>query len=230
MKMSNTKKTELLNIIDKIAAENRMKDFLSDIEGRTREPGDDLVKRTSERVRAAIREFDARENVAVAAESGGALSFVFEKLKDAYIALPRLVLVDTDIGGPVAGRADDGARRSARRRSKPSNFCTWKQDAFQFTLSCRLRNPDPVTLHIDEGPEVEFRELRWIDEDDVQGDPDRPITVKSFPLKRLPDTTRAYEVKMHVVTFQARMGAIYAAKEGARADSADVRLLLPFVV
>jgi hypothetical protein len=215
----------------RMKADLQLNFLLAEIEGRLQEPSDELLRETHAGVLSAIMDFDVNEAAAVASLGPSSMTLnAFNKLSDFIAGLSRFDFVEMNIGTLAIGRNDDGDRRSAGRRAAARHFCTWKQNGLQFTLSCMSKMPFTVTLQIDEGPDVELRELVWIDEDDVEGVPDRPVNMESFALKRLPDSKRTYQVGMDVVAFTARMGAIYAAKEGEAADDAKVRLLLPFVV
>ena len=200
--------------------------LLAEIEGP--EPSDELIRKTSEGIRAAIAEFDARESVAATVTgSESSKPFCIERLCDFLAFLPRLTLVKLDVGLSAHGYADTRPKGTAGRQSKPSHYCTWKQDALRLTLSCMHTKPYTVTLHVDEGSDVELSELGWIDEDALRGEPDSPVAPKKFRLQRIDEST--YRVDMHLGVFTRRMGSLTAASESASARGVDPRLLLPFV-
>ena len=170
---------------------------------------------------------DAPENSTLFKEEENWCRIVVEKLSDWLAALPRFAVMTMDSGTEAYAVADDRSRRSATRKMEPSNFCTWRQDDMQLSLRCRPKKPYTVTLHVDEGADVELSELCWIDEDSLGSAHDEPIEPRKFPLKRIDE--RTYRVVMRVGVFNGRMGSLTAARERESKDSIDPRLLLPFV-
>lgn len=227
--MTNTNKRELMKIINRLAAEERLNHLLAEIQGRAREPSDDLINSTSERVRTAIREFDAKETVAaISAGSGSVRSFVVERLSDWIAALPRLELGNLQLGNLAEGHADTRTKGAGGKKKVSVHLCTWKQDVLQLTLSCLQKPPYKVTLRVNEGArDAELAKLCWIDEASLDHAPGAPVQVVDFPMKRIDE--RTYLVDMDVDDFVGRLGSLHAAKELAQQSGADPRLLLPFV-
>lgn len=202
--------------------------LLAEIEGRLREPSDDLIRRTSERIREAIKEFDAKESAAATSTgSENLLSFFVNRLSDWLAALPRLEFRALQFGNMATAHADTRIKGKTGREPTP-HYCTWKQDDMQLTLSCPRKAPYTVTLRVDQGPDVELTKLCWINEDALGGDPGAPVEPLDFPLERIGD--RAYRVvSMDEEDFFTRMGSLSAATERENEEGIDPRLFLPFV-
>lgn len=227
MSEENSKKHKR-NSPSKLRADLELNFLLAEIEGRLKEPSEELVRGTTEGVRAAIRKFDAMESGAAKGAASGALSsFVVNRLSDLISALSRLALVKLDVGVPAELHADSRPKGGAGGKSTASQYCTWKQDDLLLTLSCLSRKPYTVILHIDEGPDLELSEVRWVDEDSLNRDPEDAVSPTNFPLERIDE--RTYRVDMRVGVFAGRMGSLTAARERESDDGMDPRLLLPFV-
>lgn len=131
------------------------------------------------------------------------------------------------IGNGRQAFAGTASKRTGSRAPEASNFRTWQQGGLRLTLSCGEKAPYLVTLNVDESPDAKVVRLCWIHEDTLAGDPEAPLRVVPFSVKRIDEGT--YSVDMKVGVFSKRMHAIAAAERYAGKGDPDPRLLLPFV-
>lgn len=164
----------------------------------------------------------ASEVAAVGLPWRNRLSSIIDQMSD----WTRLANRYLDLGNGGVGTAIGAAAASKTAVGQASaNHRSWRQGDLSLTLSIKNAKPFAVTLHIDEGPEIDINYLTWIEEKSFEADPHSRPALRRFEVKRT-GKVRTFKVEAKPAEVVQRLSAIKAAEAKTMSDA---QVLLPFV-
>lgn len=150
------------------------------------------------------------------------LSSIIDQMSDWTRLSGRYLALGNGGVGNLMGAA--AASKTVTRRAS-ANHRSWCQGDLSLTLSIINAKPFSVTLHIDEGPDIDISHLSWIEEKSFEADPQRRPVLRRFEVKRT-NEDRTFKVEATPAEFVRRLSAITTAESKSISDA---QLLLPFV-